>query len=210
MDRDYQKSQKYWNKIARKYDSFMERFDSEYDVLISKIREHLKSDDKVLEVAAGTANISLGVCDAVSHIVATDFSESMLKVALKKALVAEIRNVAFEIQNVASLSFENETFDVCVMVNALHVVPQPEKAIDEILRILKPGGRLIIPTYCHGESLKSRIVSGTMKLFGFQLHSSYSMKSLVDFISGMGFRVTFQQVLSKSTPPIGFVVALKR
>ena len=55
----------------------------------------------------------------------------------------------FSVQDMFRLPYAEESFDVVIVSNALHIVPQPEKALAEIRRVLKDGGVLIAPTFTH-------------------------------------------------------------
>ena len=53
----------------------------------------------------------------------------------------------FSVQDMFCLPYAKESFDVVIVSNALHIVPQPEKAHAEIRRVLKDDGTLIAPTF---------------------------------------------------------------
>ena len=62
-----------------------------------------------------------------------------------------------------------------IVSNALHIVPQPEKALAEIRRVLKDDGVLIAPTFTHaGNSCPGKVKAFFMKLAGFPLHSRWT------------------------------------
>ena len=56
------------------------------------------------------------------------------------------------------LPYADKSFDVVIVSNALHIVPQPEKALQEIKRVLKEDGVLIAPTFTHaGNSFSGKV-----------------------------------------------------
>ena len=62
------------------------------------------------------------------------------------------------------LPYAEESFDVVIVSNALHIVPQPEKALQEIKRVLKDDGVLIAPTFTHaGNSFSGKVRAFFMK-----------------------------------------------
>lgn len=209
MSRESKRNLRFWDKFANKYDSFTDGFNKTYHELIPKIGEFLQTDNKVLEVAAGTGKVTFGICDKVSSIAATDFSSQMIEIALQKASELQVKNVTFEVQDATALLYDNNSFDTCIFVNALHVMPSPEKALAEIRRTLKPGGRLIVPTYCHGDNLKSQIVSRIMGLGGFKAYTRFSVESLEKFLIDNGFDIEYREIIPE-TPPIAFFVLRKR
>ena len=75
--------------------------------------------------------------------------------------------------------------------------------------VLKPSGRLIAPTYCHGENGKSRLVSRIMGLFGFKAYSRFSIRSYSDALTANGFHITDSHVFA-GTPPLACLTAQKR
>ena len=66
-----------------------------------------------------------------------------------------------------------------IVSNALHIVPQPEKALAEIRRVLKDDGVLIAPTFTHaGNSFPGKVKAFFMKLAGFPLHSRWTSEEI--------------------------------
>ena len=55
-------------------------------------------------------------------------------------------NLTFEVADATALPYKDDSFDVVLIANALHVMPEPEKALSEIDRVLKPGGILMYST----------------------------------------------------------------
>jgi phosphatidylethanolamine/phosphatidyl-N-methylethanolamine N-methyltransferase len=203
------KEKRFWDRFAPRYDRFMSRFAGVYAQLVDRIQLELDPSDRVLEIATGTGLIALEISKYVSSVTAIDISEPMIRVARSKARSANIGNVDFHVQDACALSFDDEEFDVCLVVNALHVMLQPELALREIRRVLKPSGRLIAPTYCHGENRKSRLVSRIMGLFGFKAYSRFSIQSYSDALTADGFHITDSHVFA-GTPPLACLTAEKR
>ncbi len=105
----------------------------------------LKRGDHVLEVGCGTGVFAR---EAVNHIgdegrfVGLDLSESMLGVARRKCPDVEFRQ-----GNAMALPFDDQTFDVVVASFMLMFVPEPETAIKEMLRVLKPEGKIAVAVW---------------------------------------------------------------
>ena len=78
-------------------------------------------------------------------LIATDFSLPMLKRAEKKC--ESYSNVTFQQGNILQIDFAAERFDVVVAANVIHLLEKPYKALQELDRVCKKGGRIIIPTY---------------------------------------------------------------
>ena len=88
----------------------------------------------VLELACGTGQLSFPLSDCTNSWTATDFSENMIKQAKRRGTTEKL---SFCVADATALSYENENFDCVVISNALHIMPEPEKAMQEIRRVLK-------------------------------------------------------------------------
>ena len=77
-----------------------------------------------------------------------------------------------------------------IVSNALHIVPQPEKALAEIRRVLKDDGVLIAPTFTHAEnSFTGKVRAFFMKLAGFPLRSKWTSEEYLRFLRQNGWAV---------------------
>ena len=182
--------QGFWDDFAEKYDPFMEKHAGAYKQLTGDIRSELKAGDHVLELATGTGLISLAIHECVKKITAIDFSSRMIQLANDKKNTRGIKNLDFQVGDIYDLHFEAHTFDVIIAANILHLLSSPEKAFTEMTRMLKNDGKLILPTYCHGENLKSQLISRIMALAGFRARNRWSIKNYKRFIEGQGFSIT--------------------
>ena len=106
-----------------------------------------------------------------------------------------------EAQDMFRLPYAEESFDVVIVSNALHIVPQPEKALQEIKRVLKDDGVLIAPTFTHaGNSFTGKVRAFFMKLAGFPLHSRWTSEEYLRFLRQNGWAVRKSAVLKASFP----------
>lgn len=194
-----------WNRLAGIYDRFMKKDMGVYREIIAKIARRLQPEDRVLEIATGTGIIALGLAGCSGRIDAVDFSPEMIRTAQKKALEGGINNVHFELQDAGSLSFPAAGFDAVILANALHIMPEPEKALAEAKRVLKPGGVLIAPTFVHAESRKAAVLSRLMSLTGFRAYSKWTEKSYHAFLAQNGLAVV-ESALLQASFPLAYVV----
>lgn len=97
---------------------------------------------KILDLGAGTASSSASLARSGAQVVAADFSPGML--AEGKRRHGSIRNLSFVQADATDLPFEDGEFDAVTMSYALRNVNDPKKALRELLRVTKPGGRLVI------------------------------------------------------------------
>jgi len=107
---------------------------------------------RILEVGIGTG-ISLGEYSAHNRIVGIDLSEPMLRRARDRVRRRRLSNVeALALMDAECLAFENGYFDVVVAQYVISAVPQPEAALDEFARVLKPGGEIVLVNHLGAES----------------------------------------------------------
>ena len=191
------KSENFWNRNAKRYDRFMRKDRAAYEKLYELIRPVVKART-VLELAAGTGLIAKNIVRATSHIEVTDASEEMIAEAKRNNRSAKLH---FSVRDMFCLPYADKSFDVVIVSNALHIVPQPEKALAEIRRVLKDDGVLIAPTFTHGNStLQGRIKLFFMKLAGFPLNSRWSSADYLAFLRQNGWTVRKSAVLKASFP----------
>ena len=191
------KSENFWNRNAKRYDRFMRKDWAAYEKLYELIRPVVKART-VLELAAGTGLIAKNIVRAASHIEVTDASEEMIAEAKRNNRSAKLH---FSVRDMFCLPYADKSFDVVIVSNALHIVPQPEKALAEIRRVLKDDGVLIAPTFTHGNgTLQGRIKLFFMKLAGFPLNSRWSSADYLAFLRQNGWSVRKSAVLKGSFP----------
>ena len=153
---------------------------------------------QVLELATGTGLLAKNIVNAAAHIEATDASAEMIAEAKRDTHSAKLH---FSVQNMFRLPYAEESFDVVIVSNALHIVPQPEKALAEIRRVLKDDGTLIAPTFTHaGNSFSGKVKAFFMKLAGFPLHSRWTREEYLRFLRENGWAVRKSAVLKASFP----------
>ena len=134
--------------IAAMFDTVAERYDLMNGIL-SSVSNLLaqqavaavdaRPGQKVLDVAAGTGVSSEPFADAGVDVIAADLSEGMLDVGRRRR-----PDMTFVQADVTALPFEDETFDAVTMSYGLRNVADYPKALSEIYRVLKPGGRIVI------------------------------------------------------------------
>ena len=192
-----QEHKNFWDKNAGRYDRFMRKDQVAYDEMCELIRPVVKAKT-VLELATGTGLIAKHIVNAAAHIEATDASAEMIAEAKRDNRSAKLY---FSVQDMFCLPYAEEAFDVVIVSNALHIVPQPEKALAEIRRVLKDDGVLIAPTFTHaGNSFSGKVKAFFMKLAGFPLHSRWTSEEYLRFLSQNGWTVRKSAVLKASFP----------
>ena len=191
------KHKNFWDKNAGRYDRFMRKNRAAYDEMYELIRPEVKAKT-VLELATGTGLIAKNIVNAAAHIEATDASPEMILEAKRDNQSAKLH---FSVQDMFRLPYANQSFDAVIVSNALHIVPQPEKALAEIRRVLKDDGVLIAPTFTQaGNSFSGKVRAFFMKLAGFPLHSRWTSEEYLRFLRQNGWSVRKSAVLKASFP----------
>ena len=191
------KHKNFWDRNAGRYDRFMRKDRAAYEKIYALIRPIVRHKT-VLELATGTGLIAKHIVNAAAHIEATDASPEMIAEAKRDNRSAKLH---FSVQDMFRLPYVEESFDVVIVSNALHIVPQPEKALAEIRRVLKDDGVLIAPTFTHaGNSFTGKVRAFFMKLAGFPLHSRWTSEEYLRFLRQNGWAVRKSAVLKASFP----------
>ena len=187
----------FWDRNAGRYDRFMRKDRAAYDEMYELIRPVVRHKT-VLELAAGTGLIAKHIVNAAAHIEATDASPEMILEAKRNNRSAKLH---FSVQDMFRLPYADKSFDAVIVSNALHIVPQPEKALQEIRRVLKDDGVLIAPTFTHaGNSFPGKAKAFFMQLAGFPLHSRWTSEEYLRFLRQNGWTVRKSVVLKASFP----------
>jgi phosphatidylethanolamine/phosphatidyl-N-methylethanolamine N-methyltransferase len=118
----------------------------------STIVEADRIGGRILDVGVGTG-LSLSDYAATTKICGVDISEPMLRRAIKRVRDEKLGNVeVLSVMDAKSLAFPDGFFDAVVAQYVITAVPDPEGALDEFVRVLKPGGELILVNHIGAES----------------------------------------------------------
>ena len=136
----------FWDSVAGAYDLFVNVVNRRTHVALKKIVAGLiKPDDRVLECACGTGLLTEVIAPRCARLTATDFAPKMLARAKKNC--AAFDNITFAPADITALDYADGSFDAVVAGNVIHLLDEPMKALHELDRVCRPGGRLILPTY---------------------------------------------------------------
>ncbi len=135
------KMNKEYNWMAKGYDAFMTIFPL-WKKWIKKVIPHIKGD-KILEVSFGSGYLMAQYASNKHEIYGIDYNEKMLELAIKKMKKMNIKAQLFQ-GNVEKLPFPENTFDTVINTMAFTGYPNGEKAMSELKRVLKRGGKLLL------------------------------------------------------------------
>jgi ubiquinone/menaquinone biosynthesis C-methylase UbiE len=150
--------------------------------------EQIESQATVLDVACGTGEFERLLLDKnpTQKITGIDISEKMLSVAQEK-LVA-YPNVEFHQASVNLLPFESHSFDVVVCANAFHYFDQPQVALAEIKRVLKPNGKLVILDW-NKDYFVCKILDWVLQIFDSAHQQCYTQAELHRLLVAAHFNI---------------------
>lgn len=184
----------FWDKTAEKYSKSPIRDEETYNEKLEVTRGYFNPESRVLEFGCGTGTTAINHAPYVQHIVATDISGNMIEIAKEKARAANIDNVEFRRETLKECKEENGSLDVVMAHNILHLLEDPQAAVNISYELLKPGGVFITSTVCLGEGLPHwRILLFFGKLFRMVPYVRILKRAeLKGFFQNAGFEVELE------------------
>ena len=200
-DRDY------WERHARNYDASLRWvLGRPLPRMLELASEAVRGKARVLEVAAGTGIVTSALAQTSDHVVATDYAVAMVDALEQRVQGAGLENVTCEQADIYALAYSAGEFDAVVAANVLHLVPDLPAALQALRDVIKPGGSLVAPTFCHDETRTSWLVSRILAVSGFPGHRRFTMQSLLQALGDNGLQIVRAELLP-GLIPIGFVKA---
>lgn len=199
-----QKDREYWERHSRDYDRSLRLLRKPLPRMLELTSNAVTGATRVLEVAAGTGLVTTVIAGVAGNVVATDYSAAMVAALESRVRERSLSNVRCEQADIYALSHEPGSFDAVVAANVLHLVPDFESAVTALRRVLRPGGKLVVPTFCHDQTFGSAIVSRLLSLTGFPSHRRFTATSLRTALERAGLRITIEETLG-GLIPIGYV-----
>lgn len=202
MRKDKEKIRAMFDSIAPRYD-FLNHFlslgiDKRWRrKVVEIVRE--SSAINVLDVATGTGDLAISIAKSIDdcNVVAVDISPNMLEIAKQKVLNLNLQNrVTCSIDDALELSFEDNSFDALTIAFGVRNFEHLDKGLKELLRVVKPGGKLVILEISTPKGLMAKpymfyfktILPNLGKLISKDKSAyAYLSKSVVEFPSGTEF-----------------------
>ena len=179
-------SARFWDKTAHKYATSAIADMPGYERTLQRVRRRLQRTDYVLELGCGTATTALQLAAATAHYTATDLSPAMVDIARQKlahapqevlrVLHLAVAGADADLPAPAQLPQKSETatstgqagagWDVVLAFNLLHLVPDLDHTLAQVVRHLQPGGQFISKTACiaHMNPLVPHVALPLMRL----------------------------------------------
>ena len=190
----------FWDRVAFIYDIFANIINKKVHKKLKEIvANEITKDDDVLECACGTGMLMEVVAPKSKSIIATDFSSKMLKRTKKKC--KKFNNVEFMNSNIMKLDFDDNSFDIVIAANVIHLLDDPIKAINELDRVCKENGKIIIPTYMNKDDNGN--TSGFAKRVGkagADFKRQFTYDSYKEFFNEFGYRNVEYTMINGKVP----------
>jgi len=142
-----------WNAIAEGYDLYVAPQETE---LANEALElvGLKPGERFLDVAAGPGGLSLPAARLGADVLATDWSPAMIERFEGRAREEGLTTAKGAVMDAHALDIEDDTFDVTGSMFGVMLVPDQPRALREMVRVTKPGGRVLLIAYGSPEELE--------------------------------------------------------
>ena len=185
-------NKKIWDIYAPIYEKAMHMDKKYYSYMYDRIPVIIK-DKEVLEIATGPGLLAKHVAHFTKKMLATDYSDGMIKEAKKGEYP---NNLTFEVADATSLPYTDNSFDVVIIANALHVMANPDKALKEIDRVLREDGVMIAPNFVgHNKGARSKIWSNILKLAGIKFEHQWTSDEYIKWLDEHNWKVIFSKLM---------------
>lgn len=209
-----------WSEIASRYDEMTIKVVGKeiMEEIKMTIKKYLESDIRILEIGSGTGYYSEVITNSEKNLshVGLDISKEMVEISSSKKFL----NSSFVVGDCKALPFDSDSFDLVLILNVIHMISDPELAIIEAKRVLKPDGKIIVISYSltnHSFFQKVVDVFKFIKVYGLSIVfrqlkyvTSFTVDSLATLVS-KHFLVSSKDLLGKNNSQFGaiFVEATK-
>lgn len=177
----------FWDRVAGVYDLFANVWNKRtHRALCAYVQAQILPTDEVLECACGTGLLTEGIAAKCKRLVATDFSEKMLEKAKKKC--GRFSNITFKRENILQIDEPDGRFDAVVAANVIHLLDEPLRALAELDRVCRRGGKIIIPTYMNeNEKGQASGFSTVVGQAGADFKRAFTLDSYKAFFKTAGY-----------------------
>lgn len=207
------KDMKLWDRFAKGYYKRPIADPGAYEHKLKKTREYLNPAMDALELGCGTGGTAILHSRYLKTILATDISPYMIEIAKSRPEFRTVNNVTFKVGALEELNINSKSMDVVFALSLLHLLREPQEAVDKIYEVLKPGGIFISSTTCINDILP---VFKWLGPIGYQLGlipyvNVFSADDLQAFLKNAGFEIEYQWKRDKKEgkDQANFVIATK-
>jgi len=209
-----------WDKAANLYESYWSRQLAPAQARVLALAA-LRPGERVIDIACGTGLVTFPAAEAVGptgHVLATDISDAMVETVRAERAALGFGWIEVSRMDAEALSSADATFDAAICALGLMYVPFPVKALAEMRRVLRPGGRAVAGVWGRRDRcgwaeifpiVERRVVSDVCPMF-FQLGTGDSLsRAFADagFVEISAERLATTLVYESDTQAIGAAFA---
>ncbi len=192
-----QKVKKSFDMASDRYDCSSLRFFVNSALYLVNILD-LKGNENLLDIATGTGNIAIAAAQKLAngHVTGIDISEKMLEKGRSKINEKKLTNVTFKCCDIEDMGFEESSFDVACCAFGLFFLPDMERGLNCISKVIKPGGKFSLTSFT-GDLMEplNGIFLDRLKGYGIKLPPlSWKRLDTPDKIDGLLSSTGFQDV----------------
>ncbi len=133
----------YANEYDAWYNTPLGQYADDVEKVLIKDLAQPNEGEHALDIGSGTGNYSIWLAERGLDVTALDQSDEMTKIAKKKAYARGL-TIDFLLGHAEDLPFDDNSFDLITSVTAVEFMDDPSTVLKEAMRVLKPGGRLVI------------------------------------------------------------------
>ena len=142
---------RFWDRIAVKYAADPIADMAGYENTLRRVQGLLSTDQDVLEIGCGTGTTALRLAPFTRRLLATDVSARMIDIASERLAAAPVPQLSFAVADADTPVAGSSECDAVLAFNVLHLVTDLDRALEQAIRALRPGGLLISKTACLSE-----------------------------------------------------------
>ncbi len=141
-------AKRFWNWTAERYSRQAIADEASYRKKLEITQKYLSPDSRVVEFGCGTGSTAVVHAPKVADYLGIDVAERMVDIARAKASDAGLSNLRFQVGTLEDAGLADESCDVILALNILHLVPDLDRTLETVARILQPQGWFVSSTIC--------------------------------------------------------------
>ncbi len=203
-------STKFWNRTAKKYAATPVPNEEIYQKKLQETQKYLEQDMNVLEFGCGTGSTALVHSPLVKSYTAIDSSEKMLEIARSKLHATDIDNLQFEVLSIEDLDINKNQFDMVLGLSILHLLEDPNAAIQKTNKLLRSGGYFVSSSACIMDFMPwFRFITPLLSFLSIiPKVTFFSHSELIEMLESNGFEILFE-LERESQKEACFIIAKK-
>ncbi|MBN8533782.1 MAG: class I SAM-dependent methyltransferase [Rhizobiales bacterium] len=182
--------------VTKAYEKWAPIYDKFYHKLLQPsqlkaVNAAMENGTRILEVGVGSG-LALGYYPRSAEVTGIDLSKPMLHKAVEKIEAQGLSNVTgVAVMDACRLGFRDGTFDAVAGMFMITLVPDAEAALDEFMRVLRPGGEIVLVNHIGAErgpmAAFETVVAPLAKMLGWR--ANFPLQRLRDWAASRGFEV---------------------